>query len=363
MRRILTGTVVVLALVVLLAVAFRGPLSLRLMRWGLDRNLGTDAIASLPDGLHVALCGAGGPLPDPKRSGPCVAVVAGRSLFVVDAGTGGARNLMRMRLQPDRIQALFLTHFHSDHIDGLGEMAMLRWANGGHHTPLPVRGPPGVEAVVAGFNHAYTQDAVYRVRHHGAGTLPPSGAGMEAQPFPTPTPGHALVVWEQDGVTVTAFRVDHFPVDPAVGYRFDYGGRSAVISGDTRRNAEVQRMAQGVDLLVHEALSPRLVEVIHQAAVAAGNRIAAKITADIPSYHTTPVEAAEIAQAAHVGQLLYYHITPPLILPGTQEVFLDGVADAYSGPVTVGVDGTVISLPRRTTPINRPVVDLPGETP
>ena len=118
-------------LVVLLAAAalwaLRAPLALRVMDRALARNMGADPIAALPDGLHVLLCGAGGPLPDPVRSGPCAAVIAGRTLVVVDAGTGGARNLQRLGFAPGRLEALFLTHFHSDHIDGLGEMAMLRW--------------------------------------------------------------------------------------------------------------------------------------------------------------------------------------------------------------------------------------------
>src|SRR5207249_319322 len=137
----------------------------------------------------------------------------------------------------------------------------------------------------------------------------------------------------------------HEPVAPAVGYRFDYAGRSLVVSGDTRKSAGVLAQARGADLLVHEALSPKLVGILHDAAVRAGNTGFAKITADIPNYHTTPVEAGELAQAAGVRHLLFYHVVPPLPVPGLERVFLDGVSGAFSGGVTLGRDGTRISLP------------------
>lgn len=345
MRRFLLSVLVLLAVGALLVLAFRVPLTLRVLRVVAERNLRADPIADLPDGLHVVLCGAGGPLPDPVRSGPCTAIVAGRSLYVVDAGTGGARNMGRLGVPPGRLDAAFLTHFHSDHIDGLGELALLRWAGGSHRHPLPLYGPTGVETVAAGFNEAYRLDAGYRVAHHGPEVVPPTGAGLEAHPFAPPRPGAPVVVYEAKGLRVTAFRVDHTPVDPAVGYRFDYGGRSVVVSGDTKRSDEVLRNARGADLLVHEALSRKLVGVLHDAAVAAGRKNLARITHDIQSYHTTPVEAAEIAQAAGVRALLFEHVVPPLVLPGMEAVFLQGVSDAYSGPVTVGRDGTRVSLP------------------
>ena len=345
-RKLFLSTLALLAVLAAVAYVFRGPIAMRVMRRVLDRNLSTDLIAELPDGLHVALCGAGSPLPDPVRSGPCVAVVAGKTLFEVDAGSGAARNLMRMRLPPGRIEALFLTHFHSDHIDDLGEVAMQRWTGAAHQSPLPVYGPPGVEEVVAGFNQAYRLDASYRTAHHGPTVAPPSGAGMEAHTFPVPAAGAAAVVWDQGGVRITTFRVDHEPVSPAVGYRFDYGGRSVVISGDTKKSATVEHEAEHVDLLVHEALAPQQVAVITEAAAAAGRHNIEKITRDILTYHTTPVQAAEIAQAAGVRHLLFYHIVPPLPLPGLDSVFLEGVAKAYSGDVTLGRDGTMISLPR-----------------
>jgi len=334
-----------LALVFGVLALARRPIALWVMRAGALRNVSADLASELPDGLHVLLCGAGGPLPDPVRSGPCAAVIAGRSVLVVDAGTGGARNLLRMGLAPGRIDALFLTHVHSDHIDGLGEMAFQRWIGGAHTTPLPVVGPTGVEEVVAGFERAYRLDAGFRTEHHGVAVAPPSGAGMLARPFEAPPEGEARVVWEGAGVRVSAFRVDHRPVEPAVGYRFDYAGRSLVVSGDTKRSASLLQSAQGVDLLVHEALSPRLVALVREAAAAAGRENLVKILADIPDYHTTPLEAAELARDAGARHLLFTHVIPPLPLPGLEGVFLEGVSEAYGGGVTLGRDGTLVSLP------------------
>ncbi|MDJ0868729.1 MAG: MBL fold metallo-hydrolase [Myxococcota bacterium] len=346
LRRILVSALLAILVVGALAALFRAPLAKRVMRIGLDRNLNADLSAELSDGLHVVLCGAGGPLPDPVRSGPCTAVIAGRTIFVVDAGTGGARNLGPMRVPAGRVEAVFLTHFHSDHIDGLGELALMRWANAARETPLPVFGPTGVAQVVSGFNRAYAADVRYRVAHHGEATMPPGGAGLDARPFRTPAPGESAVVWDRDDVRVTAFRVEHEPVDPAVGYRFDYGGRALLVSGDTKKSENLARFAKGVDLLVHEALATQLVALMNEAATANDRPNLAKITSDIPDYHTTPVEAAEIAREAEVPHLLYTHVVPPLPIPGLETVFLEGVDEVYGGDVTVGRDGTRVSLPR-----------------
>jgi ribonuclease Z len=343
MALVVSGSI---AAVISLGLAACGPIALRVTRAGVERALTADPIADLPDGLHVALCGAGGPMPSENRSGPCVAVVAGRTLFVVDAGTNGARNLQRtIGWAPGRIAAVFLTHYHSDHIDGLGELGLLRWVGGGHHDRLPLYGPEGLADVAAGFERAYQFDARYRVAHHGPEVVPPEGAGFETHPFVTPDAGAALVLWEHEGIRVSAFRVEHEPVFPAVGYRFDYGGRSLVVSGDTRKSQSLLAQARGVDLIVHEALSPKLVGVLHDAAESAHATGLAKITTDILTYHTTPVEAAEVAQEAGARHLLLYHIVPPLPVPGLEGVFLEGVSDAFSGGVTLGRDGTRISLP------------------
>lgn len=352
MRRVLLALLAVLVVVAGAVWIARGPIALRIARRAVERNLRADFIATLPDGLHVVLCGAGGPLADPDRSGPCVAVVAGRSLFVVDAGSGAARNLTRMGLPPGQVEAVLLTHFHSDHIDGLGELGMLRWTGAAHDQPLPVLGPPGVEEVVEGFNRAYRLDAGYRTAHHGPKVAPPGGAGLSSRPFAAPPDGESLRVWEEPDLVVTTFSVDHAPVTPAVGYRFDYAGRSVLLSGDTSPSRNLLRYARGVDLLVHEALGSRLVAVLHDAAEAAGRANIAKIATDIPGYHTTPVQAAEIAQAAGARRLLFYHVVPPMPLPGLEAAFVEGVAEAYEGPFSVGRDGTMVSLPRDSQAID-----------
>jgi ribonuclease Z len=309
-----------------------------------EQRMGTNAIADLEDGLHVILCGAGGPLPDPKRSGPCVAVVAGNTLLIVDAGSGGSRNLATMFIPQGAIDAQLLTHFHSDHIDGLGEMAMMRWVNAANTSPLPVIGPLGTQAVVDGFNQSYAPDAQYRHAHHTDLVAPLSGTGMVAREFTPPADGERVTVFEQDGLTVSAFTVDHEPVHPAVAYRFDYKGRSVVISGDTAKSANLEAMSKGVDLLVHEALNRELVGIMNSVAKKNGLPILEQITYDIMDYHTSPVEVAEIARDAKVGHLMFYHVVPALVAPGMESVFVDGVDEVYEGGVTLGLDGSLVSL-------------------
>ena len=167
------------------------------------------------------------------RGGPCTMIAAGDRYYLIDAGIDAARNLRLWRIPLEKIAGVLLTHFHSDHIAELGEMRLQTWV-AGRKTPLPVYGPPGIERVVAGFNEAYALDAGYRTAHHGAKMLPPDAVAMIAKPVAFPWSDRALVL-KQDGLKITAIRVHHDPAKPAYGYRFDYQGRSIVVSGDTAR--------------------------------------------------------------------------------------------------------------------------------
>lgn len=341
------GAFVIFALLLLAAAGwvFRVPIGERLFARAVDSAVARDVIGDLPDGMHVVLCGSGSPLPDPTRGGPCSAVIIDGRMFIVDVGGGAVRNLGLMGLNPGAIEALLLTHFHSDHIDGMGELLMQRWAGGGRDAPLPVIAPEGVEAIVDGLNAAYAADARYRIAHHGEATVPPSGAGGEARPFSFPEGREEMVVHDRDGIKITAFPVDHRPITPAVGYRFDYKGRSVVFSGDTVQSPVVEKICNGCDLLVHEVLNAEMVGTVEKAFAQAGRKRMAKIMSDIPDYHTTPVQAAEIASGAGAKMLVFSHIVPALPLGYLKGHYMKGVSAVYDGPVVLGQDGMLFSLP------------------
>lgn len=348
--KVLLGLAALVLLLLLLVYLFQAQLGLWLASRFAAQNAGRDITASLPDGLHVGLCGSGSPMPDPTRAGPCSVVIAGRHVFIVDIGDGAARNLPRMGVPTGKVEALFLTHFHSDHIDGTGNLFLQRWAGSTAKTPLPVYGPTGVEQVVAGFNQAYALDDGYRVAHHSAAIMPPGGAGGVARPF-APPPGGSAVVYAADGLTVTAFNVNHAPATPAVGYRFDYKGRSAVLSGDTAPSTQLVQTARGADLLVHEALQPKLVDALTEALAARQIDALAQITRDIHNYHTTPEQAADAAKAAGVRYLLLNHIVPPVPVTFMDAAFLGDARSRFPGPVKIGKDGMLISMPAGSTDV------------
>ena len=352
--RVVAGALLLLLVIGAAVTLFQRQIGAALYGHAVQQRAGGDALAALPDGLHLYLCGTGSPLPDPDRAGPCAAIIAGRNLYVVDVGEGAARNIQLARIPLARLDALFLTHFHSDHIDGIGPLMLLRWTQASAQTPLPVHGPAGVEGVVAGFNAAYATDHGYRTAHHGARIVPPSGAGATALPYALPpADGSPVLVFEGDGLRVTAFRVDHRPVSPAVGYRFDYKGRSIVISGDTDASAAVERNARGADVLLHEALQPRMTAALTDALAARGQAGAAQITRDILDYHASPEDAARSAQRAGVRQLVLTHLVPPLPSAYFDAAFLGDASGLFDGPITVGEDGMLFSLPAGSTGIER----------
>jgi ribonuclease Z len=167
-----------------------------------------------------------------------------------------------------------------------------------------------------------------------------------AKPFTTRAGGERFTVLEDGELTVTAFEVDHFPAAPAVGYRFDYRGRSLVISGDTKKLAAVASAATGADVLIHDALSQPLRQVLADAAREAGNARVGKLLDDIGDYHASPIEAAETANDARARLLVYTHFVPVLVQRALQLAYFDGV-DALRPRAgwVVGYDGLRIDLP------------------
>ena len=345
MRRIIGIVALVLGLIIGGAWLGRDQIATALFERGMISALAADPFAGRPDGLGVALCGAGSPMPSPDRAGPCTVITAGRHVYVVDMGEGGVRNLARLGYGAARVESVFLTHFHSDHIDSLGALMLQRWAASSAGSPLPLYGPPGVATVAAGFNQAYSLDRGYRIAHHGPRIVPPTGFGLRAITIGVPPGGNAVPIFARDGLKVFAFAVNHRPVSPAFGYIFSYKGRRIVISGDTRPAASVVRAARGADVLVHEALAPNLVALQQRAAIKAGKANLAQIFHDIPDYHTTPQQAAEIAQMAGVKMLLLTHIVPPLPYSILEVPFIGDARSRFAGQLMIGHDGDEVLLP------------------
>ena len=308
----------------------------------------TDRGALQSPDLQVVLCGTGSPLPDRDRAGACTAVLAGGVFVLVDVGPGSWETAALAGLPAADLSAVLLTHFHSDHIGDLGEAITQSWI-AGRTQPLDVYGPEGTSRVVDGFDAAYAADASYRVAHHGDAYMPAHAEPAVGHDVALgDAPDADAVVFERNGLRVTMFRVHHEPVVPAVGYRFDYRGRAVVVSGDTAKSSSVAAHAAGADLLIHEALQPDMMKRVAAVAERIGQTRLAKMARDTLTYHTSPVEAAELARDAGVGTLIFTHEVPGPRNFLTRRMFLAGVDGVFPGTVVLGEDGMRFSLPPKS---------------
>ena len=209
------------------------------------------------NGFRVTLLGTGVPIPSPDRFGPATLIEAGDQKLLIDAGRGAAIRLYQLGVPMGRIDALLLTHYHSDHTSGIPDVWLTGWLQshfGTRTKPFRVIGPVGAKVLMENLERAYALDIKIRIADE---KLPPEGVAVEVEEF-----DRDGVVFEKSGVKVIAFEVDHGDViKPAYGYRIEYAGRVAVISGDTRYNANVIKYGAGADLLVHEvAVAPARID-------------------------------------------------------------------------------------------------------
>jgi len=332
--------------------AGRDKLAQRAFDTAIEKNVGIDRSAALPDGIHVYVCGSGSPMPDADRAGPCLAVLAGREGFVFDAGSGSIRKLGRMGFPMDHLQGAYLTHLHSDHIDGLGELLLQAWIAGSRGTPLPVSGPAGTDKVIAGLTQVYAIDKGFRIAHHGTAVARPGGFGGTAQVIALPEGQASQVVYDQGGVKITAIRVIHDPVKPAFGYRLDYKGRSVAISGDTVYAPDFVAASKGADVMFHEALNPKMIGAMQTQLAKRGRADSAKIMADIPGYHASPEDAARAAKAAGAKALVLYHMVPAPPAKLIERLFVGDAAADFPGDLRLAHDGMIVSLPAGSQSVN-----------
>jgi ribonuclease Z len=282
--------------------------------------------------IKVTLLGTGCPPAVMNRFGPSILVEAGEQKFLFDAGRGALQRLNQVKVRWRDVQGVFLTHLHSDHVVGFPDLWLTGWLTPGRDVPLQVWGPRGTRKMMSHLEQAYEYDIRIRLYDDRAS---PDGVVILAEDVAEG------VVYEKNGVKITAFEVDHTPVKPAFGYRIDYAGRSVVLSGDTRVSENLIRHAQGVDLLVHEVASPET----FQRAGSPPER-----AKSVVAHHVTPEQAGEVFSRTKPKLAVYSHIVLPT---ATEQDLIPPTRKTYAGPLELGEDLMVMEVGEKVV-VRRP---------
>lgn len=278
-----------------------------------------------PQNFKVVLLGTGvGPPVNLRQYGASTLIEAGDLRLLFDCGRGATIRLAQVGVPLGSISRLFLTHLHSDHVIQIPDLLLTGWVGGGRKVPLEVWGPEGTSDMMDHLRRAYAFDI--HMRRDVDEKAPGDGIKVVSHDV------SQGVVFNQLGVKVTAFLVDHSPVTPAFGYRIDYRGRSVVLSGDTRMSENLIRYAQGVDVLIHEVLDAETIRARFPTNPGMAEGILAK--------HTTPGQAGELFARVKPRLAVYSHA------PDAERV-LSQTRRTYKGPLQGAEDLLTIEIGER----------------
>ncbi|MBU6378713.1 MAG: MBL fold metallo-hydrolase [Gammaproteobacteria bacterium] len=278
--------------------------------------------------IKLTFLGTGAPRPSPDRHGPSILVEAGKRKILIDAGPGVRQRLLEaggFGLLTG-VTDIFLTHLHYDHVADIADLWITGWMYG-RRQPLRVYGPPGTSDLVAGLKQAYRWDVDYRQ----IVGIPSPGSAMEPREIGTG------VVFDEDGVRITAFNVAHMPIIPGTnrvgkldgatyGFRVDYAGRSVAFSGDLRvgPGSELIKYGTGADVVVHEVQVP--------SPGSSPEAVRANVSLSV---HSSPEEAGRAFATMRPRLAVYSHIVPPQT---TSDDLRTATRPFYDGPLLTAFD-------------------------
>ena len=282
----------------------------------------------------ITLGTQGGPMPTKTRSQPANALLVGDRVYLIDAGNGVARQLVKAGIDHRRVGHIFITHNHDDHNSDWGTLMGYQWATG-RRQPTTVYGPAGTEAMLKGFLEFFKPNARIRMAD-SKGMTPPENL-FKAQDYK----GNGEV-YKDDLVTVTVAENCHYTKDGAgasgldhsYSLRFQTPDKVVVFSGDTGNCPAVAALAKGADLLVHEVIDLDLIEKAMTAQLPPG--LAQAFMRHMREEHTTAEDVGRLAKAAGVKQVVFTHIIPGADEPDS--VYLEPLKKHFDGPATVARD-------------------------
>ncbi|MGB0932011.1 MAG: MBL fold metallo-hydrolase [Chitinophagales bacterium] len=300
-----------------------------------------EALLTNKEAITVYTVGTASPMPG-ERVQTGTAVFVNGHFFMFDVGNGVVQKAENMGLPLDKLDGIFITHWHSDHFIDLPSLISRSWLLG-RTNDVHLYGPNGTDTLNHAVNQLLHIENKHRLDHHSDAIMDTSKAKAIAHEFKN-VQGGKEVVYQQDGITITAFDVNHEPIEPAVGYAIEYKGKKVVISGDTKKNDLVLEMAKDADLLLHEVLLVSLLQQMEVKLKEMGNARNSKIIHDIQDYHTSPAEVAEIAAKAKVKKLVLHHFAPAPDLKVVENLYWRELK-GFDGEIHFAKDGDRFVIP------------------